>query len=58
MTISKLPSNVIPVSRTDNQLELAKYYSLADITILTSKKRDVFNDLCRITFVWDSYSRF
>jgi glycosyltransferase involved in cell wall biosynthesis len=41
----KLPSNVIPVSRTDNQLELAKYYSLADITILTSKK-ETFSMIC------------
>jgi len=41
----KLPRNVIPVKKTDNQLELAKYYSLADITILTSKK-ETFSMIC------------
>ena len=33
-----LPSNVIDVGRVENQIELAKYYSLADVTILTSKR--------------------
>lgn len=33
-----LPSNVIAVSFTRDQLELAEYYSLADVTLLTSKR--------------------
>ena len=32
-----LPSNIIPVGHTKNQEELAEYYSLADLTLLTSK---------------------
>lgn len=33
-----LPSNVIPVRFTKNQEELAEYYSLADATLLTSRR--------------------
>ena len=39
---SDLLPNMIPVSRTKNQDELATYYSLADITLLTSE-REVFS---------------
>ena len=35
---SDLLPNMIPVSRTKNQDELATYYSLADITLLTSER--------------------
>lgn len=34
----KLPSNIIMLGKVSNQLELAKYYSMADVTLLTSKK--------------------
>lgn len=30
--------NIIPIGRIDNQYELAEYYSLADVTLLTSKR--------------------
>ena len=33
-----LPDNVIPVTFTRNQEELAEYYSMADVTLLTSKR--------------------
>lgn len=33
-----LPANVTPVARTQDQKELAAYYSLADVTLLTSKR--------------------
>lgn len=33
-----LPSNVITINHTKSQQELAEYYSMADITLLTSKK--------------------
>ncbi|SSC12131.1 Glycosyl transferase group 1 [Mesotoga infera] len=33
-----LPANVIPVMHTSNLLELSEYYSLADLTLLTSKR--------------------
>lgn len=33
-----LPSNIILLGEIKNQIELAKYYSMADTTILTSKK--------------------
>lgn len=33
-----LPSNIIPVQFTRDQAELAQYYSLADITLLTSTR--------------------
>ncbi|MBO5439476.1 MAG: glycosyltransferase [Clostridia bacterium] len=34
----KAPENVILLGRVSNQEELAKYYSMADLTVLTSKK--------------------
>ncbi len=42
---TNLPTNVIPVKHTQDQLELAKYYSMADITILTSKT-ETFSMVC------------
>ncbi|MHB1461985.1 MAG: glycosyltransferase [Armatimonadota bacterium] len=42
---SKLPRNVIAISHTDNQVELAEYYSMADITLLTSKK-ETYSMIC------------
>lgn len=33
-----LPKNVIPIAFTQNQIELAEYYSLANATLLTSKR--------------------
>ncbi len=41
----KLPSNVVTVRHTENQIELAKYYSLADLTVLTSEK-ETFSMIC------------
>lgn len=40
-----LPKNVINVGRINNQEELASYYSLADLTILTSK-RETYSMVC------------
>jgi putative colanic acid biosynthesis glycosyltransferase len=40
-----LPDNMINVGRTNNQNELAAYYSLADVTILASK-RETFSMIC------------
>ena len=34
----EIPSNVIMLGRVSNQRELARYYSLADLTVLTSKR--------------------
>ena len=34
--ISNLPPNLIPILHTDSKEELAEYYSIADVTILTS----------------------
>lgn len=42
---SKLPSNIVPVSHTNNQVELAKYYSMSDLTLLTSA-RETFSMVC------------
>lgn len=42
---SSLPSNIIPISHTNNQIELAEYYSMADLTLLTSKK-ETFSMVC------------
>lgn len=33
-----LPSNIIDIGRVENQKELAKYYSMADLSVITSKK--------------------
>ena len=41
----ELPINVTAIPRTTNQEELANYYSLADITLLTSK-RETFSMVC------------
>ncbi|MHB1107745.1 MAG: glycosyltransferase, partial [Lutibacter sp.] len=40
-----LPSNVIPINHTHSQQELAQYYSLANITLLTSKL-ETFSMVC------------
>jgi glycosyltransferase involved in cell wall biosynthesis len=40
-----LPHNVIAISRVENQKELAQYYSMADITLLTSQ-RETFSMVC------------
>lgn len=34
------PSNVITVKRTENQIELAEYYSLADLFVICSKREN------------------
>ena len=33
-----LPENVIPISHTKDKIELAQFYNLADVTLLTSQK--------------------
>ncbi|WP_169834435.1 glycosyltransferase [Paenibacillus donghaensis] len=40
-----LPENIINVGRVNNQIELARYYSLADLTVLTSK-RETYSMVC------------
>lgn len=40
-----LPSNIIPVPNTKDQTELAAFYSMADITLLTSVK-ETFSMIC------------
>jgi glycosyltransferase involved in cell wall biosynthesis len=42
---SILPENVIPVPHTANALELAAYYSMANVTLITSKK-ETFSMVC------------
>ncbi len=42
---SLLPKNIIGVRHTKDQKELAKYYSMADVTVLTSK-RETFSMVC------------
>jgi glycosyltransferase involved in cell wall biosynthesis len=42
---SSLPSNVIPVYHTYDQNHLAKYYSMADVTLLTSKS-ETYSMIC------------
>ena len=42
---SHLPGNVIPISHTKNRAELASYYNIANITLLTSK-RETFSMVC------------
>ena len=44
-TSEKFDSNVIALGRTANQMELAEYYSMADITVLPSKK-ETFSLIC------------
>ncbi|MFP5114106.1 glycosyltransferase [Bacillaceae bacterium C204] len=41
----KLPDNIIDVGRIDDQQELAAYYSMADLTIISSK-RETFSMIC------------
>jgi glycosyltransferase involved in cell wall biosynthesis len=41
----KLSENIINVGRVNNQEELAMYYSLADLTVLTSK-RETYSMVC------------
>jgi len=41
----KLPNNIIDIGRVENQIELAQFYNLADLTILTSKK-ETFSMIC------------
>lgn len=43
--VGKLPSNVITIGHTNSQEELAQFYSLADITLLTSKL-ETFSMVC------------
>lgn len=42
---TSLPLNIITVKHSHDQIELAKYYSLADVTILTSKT-ETFSMVC------------
>ena len=35
---SVLPENVLPINHTDSKKEMAQFYSLADVTLLTSKR--------------------
>ena len=44
-TTQDLPPNVITVKHTLNQIELAAYYSMANLTLLTSK-RETFSMVC------------
>lgn len=44
-TIENCPENLLAIGRIENQKELADYYSMADITILTSKK-ETFSMVC------------
>lgn len=41
----KLPENIIDIGRVENQDVLAQYYSMADVTIITSK-RETFSMVC------------
>ena len=41
----KFPSNVIALGRTENQIELAEYYSLADVFVICSEK-ETFSMTC------------
>ncbi|MCL2226109.1 MAG: glycosyltransferase [Oscillospiraceae bacterium] len=43
--IPDLPSNVTAIGRTENQQELASYYSMADINLITSKA-ETFSMVC------------
>lgn len=42
---SELPSNIIPINHISNQIELAQFYSFADVTLLTSKS-ETFSMVC------------
>ncbi len=54
----KFPANIIAVSGIQDQKKLAAYYSMADLTILTSKKETFSMVLCRIAGLWNPGSRF
>lgn len=58
--IKGLPKNTIAVPRTKNQEELAEYYSMADVTVLTSQKETfsmiVAESLCCGTPIVGFYS--
>jgi putative colanic acid biosynthesis glycosyltransferase len=41
----KLPNNIIDVGRVNDQHELAAYYSMADLTVISSK-RETFSMIC------------
>ena len=41
----KFEDNIIALGRTDNQIELAEYYSMADVTLLMSS-RETFSLIC------------
>ena len=43
--IGEHPDNVIPIGRVEDQETLALYYSMADVTLLTSKK-ETFSMVC------------
>jgi glycosyltransferase involved in cell wall biosynthesis len=43
--VPALPDNVTAVGRTENQHELAAYYSMADLFVITSK-RETFPTVC------------
>jgi len=40
-----IPNNIINIGRVTDQRELAKYYSMADLTVLVSKK-ETFSMIC------------
>lgn len=43
--IGELPSNILTISHTNSQQELSQFYSMADITLLTSKL-ETFSMVC------------
>lgn len=43
--IGEHPENVLALGRVENQEELARYYAMADVTLLTSKK-ETFSMVC------------
>lgn len=43
--IANMPDNMLAVGRVENQNKLARYYSMADVTVLTSKK-ETFSMVC------------
>lgn len=43
--IPQCPKNIIPIGRIEDQSLLAQYYSMADVTVLTSKK-ETFSMVC------------
>lgn len=43
--IGEHPQNVVPMGRVEDQVMLARYYAMADVTLLTSKK-ETFSMVC------------